>query len=563
MRGALSLLSLLPACLDVASTELRSPPPPSLLSLSVGDAMVGGPWTVGVDGATAGASLVLVGSSVGPGAGPCGVAALRGGCFDLLAPRLLAWGIADQAGHMDLALVPPAQAVGDVWVQALEAGDVARSTVLAVRVAGADDDQDGISAADEVLLGTDPTLADSDGDGAADGVEVTRGINPLEPDTDHDGQPDGEDLWPLVASAADPWVAVEADASSPTDELIDPEFDPATGRVVWQTVDGAELWLASVAPATGDFAPFDGRGELVDVDIAPISTGVNGPEWTASASGVEVLYTKSGALGPTLWYAAEGPAGWSPLEMPGATVGTAPFGSQLTPAGSARSTFLLHDGHGREPQPGWRLTEDASSVQMLPPEYWTRDDRWSLAEEGVLVGTADQGGVTQVWRYDTHTSTGGFLTTDAWNKRFAWMISAPEWGGERVIVAAIGTTHAGEEAIGVYREILGTWTQVHTIPTPASMPFVVSPEVFVWQGATYVTFITSTEPRDVGRGARPGLGAVWVAAIDPQRGLVRRISDDTPAHRKDAEPYTGGSAPRVFYTLREGTSHIRRCELGL
>ena len=99
--------------------------------------------------------------------------------------------------------------------------------------ADSDDDNDGISDADELTNGTDPLLADTDGDGVDDGQdafptdtreqvdtdgdgignnadsdddndglsdsdEAAAGTNPLLADTDGDGLPDGTDPHPLV-----------------------------------------------------------------------------------------------------------------------------------------------------------------------------------------------------------------------------------------------------------------------------------------------------------------------------------------------------------------------------
>ena len=44
-----------------------------------------------------------------------------------------------------------------------------------------DQDGDGLTNAQEIALGTNPTVADTDSDGIADGVEVTNGSNPLSP----------------------------------------------------------------------------------------------------------------------------------------------------------------------------------------------------------------------------------------------------------------------------------------------------------------------------------------------------------------------------------------------
>ena len=45
-----------------------------------------------------------------------------------------------------------------------------------------DSDQDGLTDAQELALGTNPLGADSDGDGRSDLVEVEEGTNPLEKD---------------------------------------------------------------------------------------------------------------------------------------------------------------------------------------------------------------------------------------------------------------------------------------------------------------------------------------------------------------------------------------------
>ena len=68
-----------------------------------------------------------------------------------------------------------------------------------------DSDQDGLSDAEELKLGTDPLLADSDHDGLGDGFEVKVALDPLHPnmvcntdasqDSDHDGLNDCEETF--------------------------------------------------------------------------------------------------------------------------------------------------------------------------------------------------------------------------------------------------------------------------------------------------------------------------------------------------------------------------------
>ncbi len=74
----------------------------------------------------------------------------------------------------------------------------AQEDVIGTRKDLADTDGDGISDYHEVTLGTSAIVADTDGDGVNDGEEIRRGLLPKIPDTDGDGIPDGSDPDALV-----------------------------------------------------------------------------------------------------------------------------------------------------------------------------------------------------------------------------------------------------------------------------------------------------------------------------------------------------------------------------
>ena len=59
-----------------------------------------------------------------------------------------------------------------------------------------DDDNDGVTDAKEIELGTDPLKADSDGDGLSDQEEIDKKSDPKKADTDGDGLNDKSDLFP-------------------------------------------------------------------------------------------------------------------------------------------------------------------------------------------------------------------------------------------------------------------------------------------------------------------------------------------------------------------------------
>ncbi|WP_368670353.1 Ig-like domain-containing protein [Myxococcus sp. AM011] len=74
------------------------------------------------------------------------------------------------------------------------AGNVDDSPASYTWVVTADADGDGLTDAEEVVLGTDPNNADTDGDGLPDGIEVNvAGTDPLDDDTDDDGLLDGNE----------------------------------------------------------------------------------------------------------------------------------------------------------------------------------------------------------------------------------------------------------------------------------------------------------------------------------------------------------------------------------
>jgi len=67
-----------------------------------------------------------------------------------------------------------------------------------------DPDSDGLSTAEEIVVGTDPMNPDSDGDGLADGWEFRNGLNPMSTAGDNgaSGDPDSDGLTNLQEQAA-------------------------------------------------------------------------------------------------------------------------------------------------------------------------------------------------------------------------------------------------------------------------------------------------------------------------------------------------------------------------
>lgn len=149
-----------------------------------------------------------------------------------------------------------------------------------------DEDDDGLSNADEFVEMSDPSNPDTDGDGAKDGDEWFNGTLLLEPDTDGDGLPDGvEDDSGTFVSASETGTSpldTDSDAdgfvdgqevirgSNPTDENSMPEFDDVIAIVDLNATDleegPVEMWPNSGAMG-GNFEARDGM---------PVAEKVNG-----------------------------------------------------------------------------------------------------------------------------------------------------------------------------------------------------------------------------------------------------------------------------------------------
>ena len=106
-----------------------------------------------------------------------------------------------------------------------------------------DDDNDGLSDAEESQLGTDPLLADTDGDGLSDKEESDGNTDPLRDDSDGDGVLDNADNCPLLgnapqADADQDGFGNECDADDDNDGLSDAEEGQLGTNPLLRDTDG-------------------------------------------------------------------------------------------------------------------------------------------------------------------------------------------------------------------------------------------------------------------------------------------------------------------------------------
>lgn len=412
-----------------------------------------------------------------------------------------------------------------------------------------DTDGDGLSDRAELTYGlTDPRDPDMDGDHLPDGAEVDLGTDPLDPDADADGRPDGEDPWPFDPQPPDPFVPVVAPATPSHVSIPDAELDPVTGRITWQDLAGDEVWVAEIDPLSGSVRPPNGRGQLIDVDVAPISLGKNGPEWALGGAGPYVLYSRLDGPDPTVHRAQEVFGRWRTLQIPGSEGERAPFGAMDPADPDPVYRAVVGDVTSPHLQVVWREIENPSVSGVAPVALLSA--KW-LPQEDAFVGLMLPPGEDrqQVGLYDLASGTVTQLTSGPTYKDTPFVWRAPELGGERVLVVTRGPERRVQTELVLHREDGGAWSELAVIPAPPAWPYVLSPEPFVWNGRSYISFLASREA-DTADNAE---ATVWFVSLDDNPLVLRRVSPADGQERKDPEPFlVPGAQPRIYWADLDG-----------
>lgn len=128
---------------------------------------------------------------------------------------------ADENGDWSLDLDGLDEGDATIEVVATDAaGNVGNATIdvtVGMTTGGnVDTDDDGLTDAEEEMLGTDPNNPDTDNDGLDDGDEVTLGTDPTDPDTDGGGVNDGAE----IANGTDPLDASDDFSGGSSDFLL-------------------------------------------------------------------------------------------------------------------------------------------------------------------------------------------------------------------------------------------------------------------------------------------------------------------------------------------------------
>ena len=155
-----------------------------------------------------------------------------------------------------------------------------RNNAGAIGVFTIDTDGDGLSDAEEGVLGTDPNNPDTDGDGLTDGDEVNvHGTNPLLVDTDSDGYDDGVEVFmgtdPLDNCGGDLTWPPNIINAPPSTDIVD-IFDVAAlaPPVFFSTPGPGSFYSVRVDITAGSIPPTPGDPIIDIFDIAALAPPV-------------------------------------------------------------------------------------------------------------------------------------------------------------------------------------------------------------------------------------------------------------------------------------------------
>lgn len=322
---------------------------------------------------------------------------------------------------------------------------------------------------------------------------------------------------------------------------IDPEILNSHNKMAFQVGGSGIIWLGDINPLTGLFVN-SGTDLFIDNGATPLTTSKNGPEFGISANGWSVFYTKANAGTPQPWRAVV--SGTTVTNAP-LTSGTVPRLSTLATKDTNANSIKLLYGKGttlNNSEIAW-IDENNPSVEVVVDSV-DEGVRW-IDETHSFVYTKQTGvNAGQLAIYNTNTSTETIITNDTDNKTYSYGWFAPEYN-ELLVLCIVN-----DSTLGIYKNNGNTyWDRIATLEAPtAAYPFRFfgSPEPFVANGKTYVSFVLKT----VATTSSYVDAEVWVMDFDPNinNRFMLRCDDGLPnTKRTDPESYIGTNEVFIYY----------------
>jgi YVTN family beta-propeller protein len=352
--------------------------------------------------------------------------------------------------------------------------------------------------------------------------------------------------------------------SSPASNLIDPEFDTRNNRLVWQDLklNGSAMWLADIDPDTADISPRSGKGTLIDDEVAPVLSTLNGPEWSFGPDSTFIVYTdlnEEGRDQVAFAWQDDNTLEWTTQRLVNGEDRFSPLGSGPENAVSAYVAYVAQAEFGKAIV--YRDLDNAPDIEVFASTarsapFWAED-------RPAFVFTSAGATALQISLYDIPSDTVTELTSDPENKYLPSTWWAPDFG-EYLMMCMVGN-----QRIGIYRDAGTHWEQINLITLPSIYRFVHSPEPFVHQGRSYLSVVAAEQLGDGTQeiASPSGNTEIWIAGVDSAQPFLRRVSRASrSANRRDPEPFSTTAGVVVLFTEKDPQSEkflLRRAQTGL
>ncbi|WP_310391901.1 hypothetical protein [Hymenobacter sp.] len=355
-------------------------------------------------------------------------------------------------------------------------------------------------------------------------------------------------------------------------QIGDPEFDPYTGRICWQSITDHKIWVCAIDPVTGKLAVANGQQTLVDGgDVVPLTATFNAGEWAFSRAGAAIVYTKNSGGSRYVAVATETGAAGTPGAtwalntlmttpnrfLPRATKNpndnVAAFQCATSP-GTSTTKYKFFDNPGTE-----------FSIASFSDAHWADDEQ-------VLTGILPN---NQVGLFNPANPTAApvqLTQTSGTTYSRPYMWRAPDQGNARMFFAK-----ANGNEIQVFKETApgsnayAPFQQFRCPSTNPAYPNIGSPEPVIYKGKSYITFMASSSPLET----TGGPAEIWLATVSSTAPAYKMVSDNSVRARTDPEPYPTAAGLYIYYTEVDDAAtpdnvldpttilRVRRCETGL
>lgn len=360
-----------------------------------------------------------------------------------------------------------------------------------------------------------------------------------------------------VDTMAQTFEPIDVIISDTTVSIPDPEFSNTLNKMCFYDPSG--LWVCDVDPNTGNLLFENGKQILIDSTVSIYHGDVlswQGPEWAESANGISIFYTDSLETNQDFQISKAYQNGYLWQHNPLANTATASL-KNTTQSSKYENVGILYKKNYATLE-CFRFENNPATERCFPTTQGN-GGRWAIDTSGFTYIKKKQG-IGQVHFFNTANNTTSIITTDAYNKSQSYMIKSSEYNNKFIVWCQ--ANEVNESNIYVYKKEQGVWSKIDTIRPPSSLPYIVSPEPFKWNGKSYIVMQMSLYPQNNHSNFTPD--EIWIASIEKNNRLYRKIST-TATHRKiDPEIYLTPTGPVIYYSeVRNGKYILHKCFTGL